>query len=122
MGRRVIFNAFQCVIGLALDVTIDKSEILQRNKAKMVAIFSDSQTTIRLPQHLELGTGQRYMRQIIRSVQALVANVIATEIHWDPGNSSIPGNIDANHQQNLSRNPCGRMVIEQPYAPSYTRV
>jgi len=52
------FDAELWAIGLALDVTIEKRETLQRHGVKTVAVFSDSQTAIRRVAHLELGPGQ----------------------------------------------------------------
>jgi len=57
-GRMEVFDAELWAIGLALDVTIEKRETLQRHGVKTVAVFSDSQTAIRRAAHLEAGPGQ----------------------------------------------------------------
>jgi hypothetical protein len=54
-GRVEVFDAELWAIGLALDVTIEKREKLQRHGVKMVAVFSDLQTAIRRTAHLEPG-------------------------------------------------------------------
>jgi ribonuclease HI len=90
-----VFDAELWAIGLALEETIEKREILQRNGVKMVAVFSDSQAAIRRAAHLEPGPGQRLARRINRKAQALLAHGIETENHWVPGHSGITGNEEA---------------------------
>jgi len=45
-GHMEVFDAKMWAIGLALDVAIEKSETLQRDGVKTVAVFSDSQAAI----------------------------------------------------------------------------
>jgi ribonuclease HI len=109
------FDAELWTIRLALVETLKKREILQRPGVKAVAIVSDSQTAIRRPANLEPGSRQRFVRQINRRACALLAHGIATEIHWVPVHSGIPGNEEADHQANLARDSSGDTVIERPY-------
>jgi len=102
-------------IGLALEATLEKREILQRNGVKMVAVFSDSQAAIRRAAHLELGPGQRLARRINRMAQALLAHLIKTEIHWVPGHSGIPGNEEADRKANIAPEVRGDTATERPY-------
>jgi len=44
-----------------------------------------------------------------------LAHGIATEIHWVPGHSGIPGNEEADRQANLARDASGSTVIERLY-------
>jgi len=120
-GRMEVFDAELWAIGLALGETIEKRETLQRHGVKTVAIFSDSQTAIRRAAHLEPGPGQRLARRINRRARALLAHGIATEIHWVPGHSGIPGNEEADCQANLARDASGDTVIERPYTSASNR-
>jgi hypothetical protein len=47
------FDAQRLVIGPALEETMEKREILQRNLVKMVAVFNDSQAGIWWAAHLD---------------------------------------------------------------------
>jgi len=62
--RKEVFDAEPREIGLALEETIEKREILQRNRVKIVAVFSISQAAIWRAAHLEPGPRQRLARQI----------------------------------------------------------
>ena len=86
-----------------------------------MAIFNDSQTTIRRAAHLEPGQWQPSARRINRRAQELIAHGIATEIHWVPGHSGIPANEDADRQANLARDARGHTVIERPYTSASNR-
>jgi len=121
MGRMEVSYAKLWVIGLALDMAIEKRETLQRRGVKTVGVFSDSQATIPRTAHLEPGPGQRLARQINRGVQALLAHGIATEVHRAPGDSSIPGNEEADHQANFAQDGSGSTVIERPYTSASNR-
>jgi len=50
-----------------------------------------------------------------RRVRSLLAQGIATKIHWLPGHSGIPADEDADFQTNLARDARGSTVKEQPY-------
>jgi hypothetical protein len=102
-----VFDAERRAIGLVLRDTIKKRETLQRRGVKKVAIFSDPQTAIGRVAHLEPDPEQQLARRIHRRAQALLAQGIATEIHWVPGNSSIPGKDEADGQPNLARDASG---------------
>ena len=88
---------------------------------KTLAVFSDSQATIRRTAHLEPGTGQRLARRINRRARNLLAHGIATEIHLVPGHSGIPGNEEADRQANLAPHASGSTVIERPYTSALNR-
>jgi ribonuclease HI len=101
-GRMEVFDAELWAIGLVLGQAIEKRETLQRHGVKTVAIFWDSQTAIRRAAHMEPGPGQPLARRINRRVWELLAQGIATEIHWVPGHSGIPRNEEADCQSNLA--------------------
>jgi len=114
-GPTEVFDAELCAIGLALEETIEKREILQRNRVNMVAVCSDSRAGIRRAAHLGPGPRQRLSRRINRKAQALLAHGIKTDIHWVPGHSGIPGNVEADRQANVAREARGDTVTERPY-------
>ena len=120
-GRMEVFDAELWAIGLALGETVKRRKRLQQHGVKTVAVFSDSQAAIRRAAHLEPGPGQRLARRINRRARNLLAHGIATEIHWVPGHSGIPGNEEADRQANLARHASGSTVIEQPYTLASNR-
>jgi len=120
-GRMEVFDAELWAIGLTLHVAIEMRETLQKHGVKIVAVFSDSQAAIRRTAHLEPGPGQRLVRRINRRTRNLLTHGIATEIHWVPGHSSIPGNEEADCQVNLARDASGSTVIEWLYTSASNR-
>jgi len=52
-----VFDAELWAIGLALEVTIERRETLQRHAVKTVTVFRNSQAAIRRTAHLEPGPG-----------------------------------------------------------------
>jgi hypothetical protein len=116
-----VFHAKLWVIGLELDVAIDKRETLQMHGVKTVAVFSDWQAAIWRAVHLEQGPGQRLARRINRRAQSFLAHSMATGIHWVPGHSGIPGNEEADCQAILAQDANWRTVIERPYTSASVR-
>ena len=114
-GRMEVFDAELWALGLALEETILKREILQSNGVKMVAVFSDSQAAIRRAAHLETGPAQLLPRRINRKAQALLSHGIKTGIRCIPGQYSIPGNEAADRQANVAREAKGDTVTQWPY-------
>src|SRR5258707_1107393 len=116
-----VFDTDLWVIGLALDVAIKKTETLHMHGVKIVAVFSDTQAAIRRVAHREPGPVQQLARRIKRTAQSLFAHGIATENHWVPDHSGIPGNTEAYRQANLARDASGSTVIERPYTSASNR-
>jgi ribonuclease HI len=116
-----VFDAELVAIRLALDVAIEERQTLQKHGVKTVAVFSDSQAPTRRAAHLELGPEQQLGRRINRRAWSLLGHGIATEIHWVPGDSGIPGNKEADRQANLARDASGSTVIERPYTSASDR-
>jgi len=114
-GHIEVFDAEPWAIRVTLDMAIDKRESLQLHPVKTVAVFSDSHAATRQAAHMEPGQGQQLAGQINRRARRLLAHGIATENHWIPGHSGIPGNEEADGQANLAREASGRTVLEWPY-------
>jgi len=62
-----------------------------------------SQVAIRRTEHLEPGPGQNHSRWIHQNARTLRDAGIETEIHWVPGHTGIPRNVEAGRQANLVR-------------------
>jgi hypothetical protein len=91
------------------------------HRLKTVAVFSNSQATIRRTAYLELRTGKQSERQSNWRPQALPATSVATEIHWVLELCGIPRKEELDRQANLARNVSGHKVIERPYTTSSNR-
>ena len=61
------------------------------------------------------------MRRINRSAQAILAHGIATEIHWVPGHTGIPGNEEVSARPYIARDASGHTVMEWPYTSALNR-
>jgi len=109
-----VFDAELWAIGLALEVRIEKRDTLQRHWMKTVAVFSDSQATIRRTALPERSLGQLLPRRINSRAQALLAHSIKKEIQSVPGNTCIPRKEEADRQVNVARNARGGTDIERP--------
>jgi len=121
-GRMEVYDAERCAIGLALWESVRKRDTLQTHGVTKVAVFSDSQVSIRRTEHLAPGPGQPLARWINQSVRTLREAGIETEIHCVPGHTGIPGNEEADRQANLARE--GRRsgtVREQVYTSAANR-
>jgi len=79
-----------------------------------VAVGSDSPTAIQRVAHLELWAGQRLVMWIIRRVQALLPDRMATMLHRATEHSGIAGNMEADSQVNLAHDAQGGTVQELP--------
>jgi len=104
-GRIEVYDAELWAIGLALWESVKKRDTLQTHRVMKVAVFSDSQATIRRTENLEPGPAQPLARWINQSARTLREAGIETEIHWVPGHPGIPGNKEADRQPNLARGP-----------------
>jgi ribonuclease HI len=98
-----VYDAELWAIGLALRESVKRKDPLQPNGVMKVAVFSDSQAAIGQTQHLEPGPGEHVGRWISQCATNLCEAGIVTEIHWDPRHSGIPGNEEADRQENLAR-------------------
>jgi len=90
-------------IGLVLWESVKTRDTLQTNGVTKVAVISDSQAATQRTEHLDLEPGQPLARWIRQSARTLRKAGIETEIHLVPGHTGIPGNEEADHQANLTR-------------------
>jgi hypothetical protein len=97
-------------IGVVLDVTIEKREVLQNHAVKMAAVFSNAQTAVRRMSHVEPGPGQQLARWINQWAQDCLTHSIATEIHWVTAHSGIPESAEADRQVNITLDGSGSTV------------
>jgi hypothetical protein len=75
-ARMEVFDSALWAMGLALHVTTETRETLQKHGVKTVAVFSDSQAAIRRAAHMVLRQGHRLVRRINRRVRSLLAHGI----------------------------------------------
>jgi len=94
-GPMEVIHTKQGAIVLTLSMAIKQRETLLIYGETTVAVFSNSQATIRRTSHLATGPERRLARQIHRRARSLLAYGIASEIHWVPGDSIIPRNQDS---------------------------
>jgi len=111
-GRMEVYHAELWAIILTLPDSVKKRDILQANRVAKVAVFSDSQRVIRRTEHLELGSGQPLAMMIICMARAIREVGLETEIHWVLGQSSIPGNEEADRQANLAREGQRAVIVQ----------
>jgi hypothetical protein len=88
---------------------------------KTVAVFNNSSGSIQGTAHREPCAAQRVARWIDRRAQAPLANSIATDIHWVPGESGIPGSDEARRQANCVRDASGSTTIDGLYTSALNR-
>jgi len=102
IGLMGVYHAEMSVIGLALRESINTRDQLETHRAKMIAVFSNSQAAFRRTEHLVPGPGQPLARRMIQCTRNLRKAGIETHIHWVPGHTGIPRDEDADHQANLA--------------------
>jgi len=99
---------------LALGHSLNKMDRLKECRVKMVAVFSDSQTMSIRTTHLEVVQGLRLAKQVHWRDQNIPAHVIATYLHFLPGQSSITANEYTHCHGQVAQQASSSTVIVWP--------
>jgi ribonuclease HI len=114
-GRMEVFEAELWAISIALPKSVTRAESLWALRVTTLVILSHTQAAIRRTAHLDSGPGQQLARAINEHARALRGHGIDVEIHWVPGHSGIPRNIQTDCQANKSQEGRGYTVLEGLY-------